>query len=81
MLDPSDLQWSDHRAYARAMGVDLGEPPAVTITWTLHGRRCSWRGEVSRLERHDEATRTARIVGVVLFVAMLPRFRNHSQSP
>ena len=62
VLDPSDLQWSDHRAYARAMGVDLGEPPAVTITWTLHGRRCSWRGEVSRLERHDEATRTARIV-------------------
>jgi len=62
VLDPSDLQWSDHRAYARAMGIDLGEPPAVRITWTLHGRRYSWSGQVSRLERHDEATRTARLV-------------------
>ncbi|MCH7812840.1 MAG: biotin/lipoyl-binding protein [Planctomycetes bacterium] len=62
VLDPSDLQWTDRRAYARAVGSDLGEPPAVTVTWTLHGQRYHWTGQVSRLERHDEATRTARIV-------------------
>ncbi|MHC4063299.1 MAG: efflux RND transporter periplasmic adaptor subunit [Planctomycetota bacterium] len=62
VLDPSDLQWSDRRAYARAMGSDVGQPPSVTVTWTLLGRRYSWTGQVSRLERHDEATRTARLV-------------------
>ncbi|MCP4246391.1 MAG: hypothetical protein GY778_05010 [bacterium] len=62
VLDPSDLQWTDRRAYARAVGGDLGEPPAVTVTWTLHGQRYHWTGQVNRLERHDEATRTAHFV-------------------
>lgn len=62
VLDPSDLRWTDSRAYARALGGDIGEPPAVTVTWTLQGQRYSWTGHVARLERHDEATRTARLV-------------------
>ena len=62
VLDPSDLQWTERRAYARAMGGDLGEPPEVSVVWTLHGHRYSWRGAVSRLEKHDEATRTAHLV-------------------
>jgi multidrug efflux pump subunit AcrA (membrane-fusion protein) len=62
VLDPSDLQWTHRQAYARALGKDLGEPPSVAVTWTLHGQRYSWRGQVTRLERHDETTRTARMV-------------------
>ncbi len=62
VLEPSELQWVDRRAYARVMGGDLGEPPVVKVTWTLHDQRYSWSGRVSRLERHDEMTRTARVV-------------------
>lgn len=62
VLDPSDLRWTNRKAYARALGEDLGEPPSVTVTWTFRGQRHSWTGYVTRLERHDEATRTARLV-------------------
>ena len=62
VLDPSDLQWTHRKAYARALGKDLGDPPTVTVTWTLNGHRHSWTGYVTRLERHDETTRTARMV-------------------
>ncbi|MFQ5492434.1 MAG: hypothetical protein ACE5GE_17125, partial [Phycisphaerae bacterium] len=62
VLDPAEFQWTDRRAYARAIGGDLGEPPAVTVTWTLHDQQYSWAGQVTRLERHDEITRTARLV-------------------
>lgn len=62
VLDPSDLHWTHRKAYARALGKDLGEPPLVAVTWTFRGQRHTWTGQVTRLERHDEVTRTARLV-------------------
>lgn len=62
VIEPRDLIWADRALYARVMGGDLGMPPEVKVTWTTMGRRFTWRGTVSRLERHDEATRTDRIV-------------------
>ncbi len=62
VIEPRDLIWADRALRARAMGRDLGTPPEVKVTWTTMGRRSTWRGTLSRLERHDEATRTDRIV-------------------
>lgn len=61
-VDPRDLRWANVRAFARAVGKDLGTAPEATITWTLHDREYRWQGPVTRLERVDEATRTARVV-------------------
>ncbi len=62
VIDPRDLRWTDRRAYARLFGDDIGAPPEVKVTWTMLGERLSWSGKVTRLQRHDEATRTARVV-------------------
>ncbi len=62
VIEPRDWIWADRRLRARAVGLDLGNPPEVKVTWTTMGQRFTWRGTVSRLERHDEATRTDRIV-------------------
>lgn len=62
VIEPRDLIWANRALYARVMGRDLGTPPEVKVTWTTMGRRFTWRGMVSRLERHDEATRTDRII-------------------
>jgi hypothetical protein len=62
VIDPRDLRWTDRRAYARLFGDDIGAPPEVKVTWTMLGERLSWSGQVTRLQRHDEATRTARVV-------------------
>jgi hypothetical protein len=61
-VDPRELRWANVRAFARAVGKDLGTAPDATITWTLHDREYRWTGPVTRLERVDEATRTARVV-------------------
>ena len=62
VIEPRDWIWADRTLRARAVGLDLGKPPEVKVTWTTMGQRFTWRGTVSRLERHDEATRTDRIV-------------------
>jgi multidrug efflux pump subunit AcrA (membrane-fusion protein) len=62
VLDPRDLQWTEHRAYARILGHEAPPPPDVRVTWTMFGQSLAWHGQVTRLERHDEATRTARVV-------------------
>jgi hypothetical protein len=61
-VDPRELRWANVRAFARAVGEDLGAAPDAAITWTLRDREYRWTGPVTRLERVDEATRTARVV-------------------
>jgi len=38
------------------------EPQSVTIRWSLRGQEFTWKGRVTRFEKVDEATRTARMV-------------------
>jgi multidrug efflux system membrane fusion protein len=61
-VDPRELRWANVRAFARAVGKDLGTAPDATIAWTLRDCEYRWTGPVTRLERVDEATRTARVV-------------------
>jgi len=61
-IDPRDLQWVDHEAFASAVGDDIASAPEAEVTWTLWGREFSWKGRVARLERLDETTRTAHVV-------------------
>ena len=62
VIDPRELRWTDQKAFARAVGQDLGDAPEARVTWTLHGQDFSWAGKVTRLERMDEVTRSAHIV-------------------
>ena len=62
VIDPRDLQWVDHEAFASAVGDDIASAPEAEVTWTLWGQEFSWKGRVARLERLDETTRTAHVV-------------------
>lgn len=62
VVDPRELRWTDQDAFASAVGEDREAAPAARITWTLLGRSFSWTARVTRLERMDEATRTAHVV-------------------
>ncbi|MFH0980044.1 MAG: hypothetical protein V2A79_00710 [Planctomycetota bacterium] len=61
-VDPRDLRWTNLRAFARAVGQDLGTPPEAAVTWSLYDQGYAWRGAVTRLERLDETSRTARVI-------------------
>jgi hypothetical protein len=45
--------------------------PEVNVYWSLQGQGFAWRGFVTRFERVDEATRTARLVVEVRNVDMV----------
>lgn len=62
VIDPRELRWTDQKAFAQAVGQDLGDAPGARVTWTLHGQEFSWNGKITRLERMDEVTRSAHIV-------------------
>ncbi len=62
-VDPRELRWLDNAirsSTAGRNGDDTGPP--VEVHWSLYGQEFSWRGRVTRFERVDEVTRTARMV-------------------
>lgn len=62
-IDPRDLRWMDPDVFAYAMGrSDVLPARDVAVHWTLYGQAFAWSGRVTRFERVDESTRTARIV-------------------
>jgi multidrug efflux pump subunit AcrA (membrane-fusion protein) len=62
VIDPRDLRWTELEAFASAIGEDVDSAPEARVTWTMHGQSFSWSGRVTRLERLDEATRSAHVV-------------------
>jgi hypothetical protein len=62
-VDPRELRWLYEAIQPSALGESgLGGGPPVRVGWTLHGLEFTWRGQVTRFERVDEVTRTARMV-------------------
>jgi len=62
-IDPRELRWLDEAIQPNALAREADGPsPEVTVTWSLPEQSLTWRGRVTRFERVDEATRTARMV-------------------
>ncbi|MEK6674546.1 MAG: biotin/lipoyl-binding protein [Planctomycetota bacterium] len=63
-VDPIDLQWlrEDIRPQALETGDGNEEAADTRVVWSLSDRQLEWRGRVTRFERVDESTRTARMV-------------------
>ena len=62
-IDPRELRWLSEAV--RPESLENAEAPngaEVTVRWSLPGQEFTWRGYVTRFERVDEATRTARLV-------------------
>jgi len=62
-IDPTELRWLDESIRPSALEQE-GERsgPEVKVLWALNGQEFTWRGRVTRFERIDELTRTARMV-------------------
>lgn len=62
-IDPRDVQWLLPTAQPRALEKgEFANPAPVTVRYSVSGATYSWRGYVTRFERVDERTRTARLV-------------------
>lgn len=62
-IDPRDLRWLDASVRPEALeATELKNSPSVKVSWTLQGQDYSWKGLVTRFERVDELTRTARMI-------------------
>jgi multidrug efflux pump subunit AcrA (membrane-fusion protein) len=71
-IDPRDLRWLARVIRPEALEQDEDvDRPAVKVAWSLSGRQLTWKGHVSRFERVDEVTRTARMVVEVRDVDMV----------
>jgi len=71
-IDPRELRWLDESVQPGALEEgDEGPGPRVTVRWSLRGQEYTWLGDVTRFERVDEATRTARMVVEVRDVDMV----------
>jgi len=71
-VDPRELRWLEESIRPEALGsAEHGDGPSVKVKWSLHGQEFSWTGRVTRFERVDEATRTARLVVEVRQVDMV----------
>lgn len=71
-IDPRELRWLDQAIRPSALErEEEGPQPEVRVSWSLHGQEFAWRGSVTRFERVDEATRTARLVVEVRDVDMV----------
>jgi len=82
VIDPRELRWTDQKAFAQAVGQDLGNAPEARVTWTLHGQEFSWSGKITRLERMDEVTRSAHIVVEIRdIMRSLEMGKGHSRPP
>src|SRR4029077_3776426 len=47
--------------------------PEVNVSWAFQGQELTWRGRVSRFEKVDEVTRTARLVVEIRDVDMVAK--------
>jgi multidrug efflux pump subunit AcrA (membrane-fusion protein) len=80
-IDPRELQWLDRAIRPEALEQgDAISGPEVAVHWSLHGQEFGWRGYVTRLERVDEATRTARLVVEIRDVDMKATVRSDGGS-
>jgi multidrug efflux pump subunit AcrA (membrane-fusion protein) len=71
-IDPRELRWLDRSIRPEALSDSAGPTgPDVKVRWTLHGQEFSWTGRVTRFEKIDEATRTARMVVEVRQIDMV----------
>ena len=71
-IDPRELRWLDNAVRPEALGnTDGSTGPTVKVQWSVHGQEFRWEGRVTRFERVDEATRTARMVVEVRQVDMV----------
>lgn len=71
-IDPRDLRWLDASVRPEALETtELQNSPAVKVSWTLQGQDYSWKGLVTRFERVDEMTRTARMIVEIRDVDMV----------
>lgn len=62
-IDPRELRWLSETIRPDVLGrADGSASPEVTVNWSLPGQEFAWRGFVTRFERVDEVTRTARMV-------------------
>lgn len=62
-IDPRELRWLDHSVHPNGLNDDDDdEGPRVEVRWSLRGQEFHWTGYVSRFERVDELTRTAKMV-------------------
>ncbi len=64
-IDPRELRWLAASARPDKLaqpGDDVDGQPHVKVRWSLRGQEFSWKGRVTRFEKVDEATRTARMV-------------------
>ncbi len=70
-IDPRELRWLADSIQPEALnGAEDSDGPTVNVKWSLQGQELNWTGRVSRFERVDEATRTARMVVEVRQVDM-----------
>lgn len=70
-IDPRELRWLDENVRPGALQSAAGDGPVVQVRWAFQGQELTWEGRVSRFERVDEATRTARLVVEVSKVDMV----------
>lgn len=71
-IDPRELRWLDNAVRPEALeSSDGADGPMVTVQWSVHGQEFRWEGRVTRFERVDEATRTARMVVEVRQIDMV----------
>jgi len=61
-VDPRELRWLDGETFSNGGTQDRGTEPQAQVTWVAQDITHSWPGRVARVERLDQATRTAHIV-------------------
>lgn len=78
-IDPRELRWLDNAVRPESLASNGGaNGPTVKVQWSVHGQEFRWEGRVTRFERVDEATRTARMVVEVRQVDMVATVRGES---
>jgi len=71
-IDPRELRWLDDAVHPESLGnTDGANGPTVKVQWSVQGQEFWWEGRVTRFERVDEATRTARMVVEVRQIDMV----------
>ena len=72
-INPRDLLWLEESAKPEFLEREKEATAQVVVRSSLRGREYTWRGLVTRFERVDEATRTAKMVIEVCKVDMVSR--------